>query len=218
MPLLLGVALVVAACSDDGDADAPQDGSRPSIETIESIIVEVTPPLELSASADPEFLAGVLADDVVTADEVEEGYGRYIDCLADGGAAGIYAFDLSLRVVYSDWSLPEAEADANDQAELSATCSRDFVGNLIVRYNEANPPAPDLAESQRASLVACIEAIDPDVAARVPDVVTFDTTGEGVYVGDLQLDVAEALRADAGQAPAIERCVGSLGVPWTRFG
>ena len=218
MPLLLGVALVVAACSDDEDADAPDDGSRPSIETTEPIIVEVTPPLELSASADPEFLADVLADEVVTADEVEEAYGHYIDCLADGGAAGIYAFDLALRVAYSDWSLPEAQSDANDQAELSATCSRDFLGDLIVRYNEANPPEPDLAESQRASLVACIEAIDPDVAARVPDVVTLDTTGEGAYVGDLQLDVAEALRADAGQAPAVERCVGSLGVPWTRFG
>ena len=98
MPLLLGVALVVAACSDDEDADAPDDGSRPSIETTEPIIVEVTPPLELSASADPEFLADVVADDVVTADEVEEAYGHYIDCLADGGAAGIYAFDLALRV------------------------------------------------------------------------------------------------------------------------
>lgn len=208
------LAATFTACSDD---EAAPDGTDEQIagETTEPVIVEITAPLELSASADPEFLPEILADDVVTADEVTEAYDRYIGCLAEGGAAGIYALDLELRVAFADWSLPDA--DANDQAELAATCQRDFLGDAILRFEETNPPPADLAERQRASIVACVEEIDPAVAARIPQVVTLDTIEQGVSAVELQLD-ATALDADPGEVDAVDRCIGARGAAWQPFG
>ena len=206
--------LVVGACSDDDAGPDDTDGAAPT-ETTDAVFVEVTPPLELSASADPDFIGEVLADDVVTADELTDAYDRYIDCLVEGGAAGIYALDLDLRVLAADWSIDGAEG--NDQATLDASCKRDFLGDLIPRFNEANPPEADLLERQRASVVACVEAIDPAVAARIPAVVTLDSTEEGVSVIDLQLD-ATALGADEGEVDAVNRCTGALGAAWHEFG
>ena len=211
------VALTVglAACSDDDDDDAAPDTVVLELTgSTEPVRIDVTPPLELSASADPDFLADVLADDTVTIEEVTEAYERYIACLADGGAVGVYAFDLDLRVAFADWSLPGAAG--SDKATLDGSCKRDFVGDLIPRFSDANPPAADLAERQRASMVACVESIDPAVAAEIPDVVTLDTTEQGVSVVDLQLD-ATALGADSGQVDAVNRCIGALGAATHEF-
>jgi hypothetical protein len=209
---------LVAACSDDDDPGAETtDRGGPPAESADPVIIEVTAPLELGTALGTDFVTGVLDDDTVTADEVADAYDRYIQCLADGGAAGIYAFDLSLRVAFADWSLASAGSDANDQAELAATCSRNFLGDLIVRYEAANPPEADLAERQRDSVVRCVAAIDPELATGIPDVITLDTTGEGAYVGDLQLD-ASSLGDDAGQSAALSRCIGSLGAELVPFG
>ena len=211
----VAVLLSAAACSDDDDAAPELDDETP--ETTEPLAIDVTPPLELSASADPDFIAAVLADDIVTADELEDAYTRFIDCLANGGAAGIYAFDLSLRVAYSEWSIAGDAANSNDQARLQATCSRDFLGDLIPRYNEANPPDPDLATRRRDSIVDCVAAIDPDIAASIPDEVTVDTVVGGASVGELQLDAA-GLGAEPGQEDAVGRCIGAFGADWVAFG
>lgn len=205
------------ACADDDDDDDAVDGTA-IIEISEStdvFFVEDTPPLELSAVVDPEFIGDVLADDVVTVEELTDAHDRYIDCLVEGGAVGVSAFDLDLRVVAADWLIPGAQGD--DQATLDATCRRDYLGDLILRFDEANPPPDDLADRQRASVVACVEAINPELAAQIPDIVTLDTTEQGVSVIDLQLD-ATALDADVGEVDAVNRCTGMLGADWEQFG
>ena len=207
-------SIAVAACSDDADGAADDSEGATAAETTDPVVVEITPALELSASADPDFLDEILADDTVTVDELTDAYQRYLDCLADGGAAGIYAFDLDLRVAFADWALPDG--DTNDPAELDATCKRDFLGDLIPRFGDANPPAADLADRQRASTVACVAAINPAIAAKIPEEVTLDTTEQGVSVVDLQLD-ATALGADAGEVDAVNRCIGALGAPTQEF-
>ena len=212
------VALTVglAACSDDDDGDdaAPDTVTLELTGSTEPVRIDVTPPLELSASADPDALADILADDTVTVEEITEAYERYIACLADGGAVGVYAFDLDLRVAFADWSLPDATG--TDKATLDGSCKRDFVGDLIPRFNEANPPAPDLAERQQASMIACVESIDPAIAAEIPDVVALDSAEQGVSVVDLQLD-ATALGADSGEVDAVNRCIGALGASTHEF-
>jgi hypothetical protein len=211
--------LLAAACSDD-DTSSGGDGAGTAIDDTSAeplLLDEITAAPELNASADPDFITEVMSDGVISEAELGDAFQRYIDCLAEGGAAGIYAFDLSLRVAFSDWAMADARADPDDHAVLSATCSRDFLGDLIPRYNEANPPASDLADRQRDSVAACIREIDPDIADAIPDVVTLDTTGAGAYLGDLQLDVT-ALGADADQVAAVDRCIGTLGVAWTAFG
>ena len=210
---MIALAIGLAACSDDDDA-APDSVVLEITDSTEPVRIDLTQPLELSASADPDFLDDILADDTVTAEEVTDAYERYIECLADGGAVGVYAFDLDLRVAFADWSLPDATG--TDKATLDGSCKRDFVGDVIPRFNAANPPAADLAERQRASVVACIESIDPAVAAEIPDVVTLDTTEQGVSVVELQLD-ATALGADSGEVDAVNRCIGALGAATHEF-
>jgi hypothetical protein len=211
---MIALAIGLAACSDDDDDAAPDSVLLEITDSTEPVRIDVTPPLELSASADPDFLAEILADDTVTVEEVTDAYERYIECLADGGAVGVYAFDLDLRVAFADWSLPDASG--TDKATLDGSCKRDFVGDLITRFNDANPPAADLAERQRASMIACVESIDPAVAAEIPDVVTLDTTEQGVSVVELQLD-ATALGADSGEVDAVNRCIGALGAATLEF-
>jgi hypothetical protein len=211
---MIALAIGLAACSDDDDDAAPDSVLLEITDSTEPVRIDVTPPLELSASADPDFLADILADDTVTVEEVTEAYERYIACLADGGAVGVYAFDLDLRVAFADWSLPDATG--TDKATLDASCKRDFVGDLIPRFNEANPPAADLAERQQASMIACVESIDPAIAAEIPEVVTLDTAEQGVSVADLQLD-ATALGADSGEVDAVNRCLGAIGAATHEF-
>jgi hypothetical protein len=209
---MIALTIGLAACSDDDDDAAPHTVLLELTGTTEQVRIDVTPPLELSASADPDFLDDILADDTVTVEEITDAYERYIDCLAEGGAVGVYAFDLDLRVAFADWSLPEAAG--TDKATLDGSCKRDFIGDLIPRFNEANPPAADLAERQRASMVACVESIDPAIAAEIPDVATLDTTEQGISVHDLD---ATALGADSGEVDAVTRCIGALGAATHEF-
>jgi len=212
------LATTAGACDDDdGDGGAAGDDSDPAPATIDDIAVEPTPVLDIDTDVDPDYLDGVLADDVVSADELDDAYGRFIDCLAEGGAAGLYAYDIDLRVgLAADWSLA-ADAAENDAESLRVMCSRAYLGGLIDRYYDANPPPDDLAERQRASVVECVSAVNPDLVASIPDVVTVDTSGTGAFVGDLQLDPA-SVGAEPGEVEALRRCFGSLGAPWTPFG
>ena len=211
----VSLVLGLVACSDDDDTASENTVELELAETTEPLRVDVTQPIELSASADPDFLGEVLADDTVTGDELTDAYARYIGCLADGGAVGIYAFDLELRVAFADWSLPDATG--TDKATLDRSCKRDFLGDLIPRFNEANPPGDDVAERQWASMVACVGSIDPAIAAEIPDEVPLTTTEQGVSVVDLQLD-ATVLGAGAGEVDAVNRCFGSFGAPTQEFG
>lgn len=213
---LLVLAVAMPACSDDTGNEVEPD--QPVTATTSDIVVEPTLAIDLNTSADPEFIDDVLADDEVSAAELEDGYQRFIACLADGGAAGIYAYDIGLHVgLAADWSLARETADANDAASLEASCARDFLGDLIARYDEANPAPPDLAQHQRDNVVACVSAVNPTVADAIPDVMSLDTTGAGANALDLQLDPA-SLGAEPGEVEAVRRCLGSLGVEWTEFG
>ncbi len=209
----------VTGCSDDAsDDDAGNDVEREEqvTDTTSDFLIEITLPVELQASLDPDFVAGVLADDVVTDDEMTDANQRYIECVTEGGAAGIYAFDLDLLVMLHEWSLPStARRDA--AASLHASCSRDFLGDLFPQYQATNPGGDDLAARQRESTVACIAAINPDVAAQIPAVIPVDTTGAGATGEDLQLDPA-SLGAALGEVEPIRRCIGSSGVEFTPFG
>lgn len=213
---LVGLILAVGACSDD---DAPEvDNNETVIETTTDINVEPTLAPEMNTSAETEFIDGVLADDVVSTEELEDAYERFIACLADGGAAGLYAYDIDLHVgLAADWSLASATAGANDAASLEASCSHDYLGDLIERYYEAHPAPPDLAEHQRESVVACVTAVNPAFADAFPDVMSLDTTGTGAFVGDLQLDPG-SLGAEPGEIEPVRRCLGSLGAGYTAFG
>lgn len=210
----VAAALALAACSDDDDDARDADEGATPAEATDPIRVDVTAALELDPPVDPDFIPAVLADDEVTTDELTDAYARYIGCIEDGGGAGLYAFDPSLDVFYNEWTLP----DDGDAAALNASCSRDFLGDLIERHRQANPPAGDIAERQRASVLACLEAISPEVAAAIPEgAFTVDTTGVGLNLADLQLDPA-ALGAEAGEATAVQRCFGTLGATTTPFG
>jgi len=216
-PTLLVLALAAAACSDDEDRDGVEP-VEPATETTTDIVAEPTPALELNTSADPSFIDDILADEQVTASELEDGYERFIACLTDGGAAGIYAYDIELHITLAaDWSLALDTAGANDAASLEASCAHDYLGDLIDRYEQANPAPPDLVERQRASVVRCVAAVNPTVADAIPDVMSVDTTGAGANAFDLQLDPA-SLGAEPGEVEAIRRCLGSLGAEWTQFG
>lgn len=211
------LATTAGACSGDDDADDDGGATDPVARTSDDIVVEPTLALDIDTNVDPAFLDDVVADDAVSADELEDAYGRFIDCLAEGGAAGLYAYDIDLRVgLAADWSLA-ADAAENDAESLRVMCSRAYLGGLIDRYYDANPPPDDLAERQRASVVECVAAVNPDLVASIPDVVTTDTTGTGAFVGDLQLDPA-VIGAEPGEVEALRRCFGSLGAPWTPFG
>ena len=220
---LPALVLGLVGCSDDDDdaSDAVAQESA-ATETTTDFIVEVTPPVEMQASADPDFLPGVLADDVVTADELDAAYQGFIGCLTEGGAAGIYAYDIALHIdITSDWSLASADADPNAAASLNASCSRDFLGDLISRYEAANPDEPDIVVRQRENIVECLNAVNPAIAAELPDDITVDTSGEGPSFAEMQLDpteLDEELQLEEGQILAVNRCVGSVGADWIEFG
>jgi len=215
--IVLALILGVGACSDDDAGPDAEPAERATV-TTSDIIVEPTLALELNASADPSFIDGVVADDVVSSAELEGGYERFIACLVDGGAAGLYAYDIDLHVgLAADWSLPSATAGANDAASLEASCSRDYLGDLIERFYDANPAPADLAERQRAGVVACVAAVDPNLADAIPGALTVDTTGSGANAVDLQLDPT-SIGAEPGQVEPVRRCMGALGADWIEFG
>ncbi len=217
---MVGLVIGVTACSDDDENGAGSEVERELqvTGTTSDFIVEFTPPVELQASVDPDFVANVLADGVVTADEMTDANQRYIECVADGGGAGIYAFDLDLLVMLHEWSLPSTAA-RNAAASLHASCSRDFLGDLFPRYKATNPGDADLAARQRERLGACVAAIDPTAAANIPDAIPVDTTGAGATGEDLQLDpTALNPDADAGQVEGIRRCIGAYGAEIVAFG
>ncbi len=65
--------------------------------------------------------------------------------------------------------------------------------------------------------MACIAAVNPAIAAEIPDVIPVDTTGAGATGEDLQLDPT-ALGADPGEVEPVRRCIASLGAEMTTFG
>jgi hypothetical protein len=220
----LVLVCAVAGCDRGGDDGA--DGSNPEAtlsapETLPPVPVERTIPAGSVAAEDTAFVSGVVADGTVSADELAAAYDEYIRCLAAGGAAGRYAYDVELRTGLAvDWSLdidPTVDRDV-----LSATCSRRYLGDLTRRYQTDNPPPDDLAARQRASIAACVAAVSPQAAANLPDAIAVGTAGEAPSVGELQLDPGaldpEALGADPADIDAVAACIASVGVAWQPFG
>lgn len=217
------VLLATGACSDDdgGGGDGEPDATLSSPETPPPPLLHVTLPDETVAGENRSFLDDVLADDTVTAEELDEAYQRYVDCLADGGGTGRYAYDLELRTgVVVEWTIDPDQSDPVDRDGLSASCSRQYLGDLNRRYHRANPPSTGLVEQQRASIVSCLEAVSPAAAAILPDDITIGTTGEGASVTELQLDATGLLPDDASadDVAAVNGCVASIGADWHEFG
>jgi hypothetical protein len=208
--LLVAVAAVLGACSDDDDAPTEPTPLMPGE-------IDVTPTLATIPSIDPDFVPSVLADDIVTAEELTTAYERYVDCLADGGASGEYAYDLSLHAaLVLDNTNAAADTSDADGAALVAGCSNDYLDGLSDRYFRANPDPDDIGERQRDSIVACVREVDPAAAADVPDVVTTDTAAPGYYLSGT-LDVS-FMTDDPEKIPAIERCFYGIGAEWRTFG
>jgi hypothetical protein len=173
-------AVVLAACSDDDDAGSEPDATLSSPQTPPPPLLHVTLPAQTAAGEDGSFLDDVLADDTVTANELDDAYQRYVDCLVDGGGTGRYAYDIELRTgIVVDWTIDPDDDDPVDRERLSTSCSRQFLGDLIRRHHRANPPATDLVELQRASIVDCLETVSPAAAATLPDDISVDTAGQG---------------------------------------
>jgi hypothetical protein len=128
----VGVAaagLVLGGCSGDaGDADA----FRADIEM-------------MARSFDSEFVKGVLADDKVTQEEVDEALARQLQCMRDHGIEAEMEEDFAgnLQVVSKAFQVP-------NQADIGADCSSESGGPDIaglfrmMKTNPSNVGLPDL--------------------------------------------------------------------------
>jgi hypothetical protein len=215
----------VAGCvgsTDDGAEESSPDATLSAPETLELQPIDATVPASLPGE-DDSTVDEVLADDAVTADELAAAYERYIDCLAAGGGAGRYAYDVELRTGLAvEWATG-ADGDGDlDRDVLGASCSRQYLGGLTRRFDLANPPPDDLADRQRASIASCIEPVSPEAAANLPAEIAIGTAGEASSVGELQLDPAAldpaTLGADEADVAAVSSCIASVGAEWQAFG
>lgn len=207
----VAAALSLAACTGDDDDDAAEPTDVPAV-------IDIQPTIETVPSHDPDFLPSILADEQVTADELATGYERYVQCLADGGAYGTYAYDLDLRSTLAlDYQVAGDDGGENYSASLQAGCSRDFLSGLDERYFAANPAPDDLADRQRDSIVDCVETVDPAAVDRMPDAVTTDSAAPGFYVDSGTLDIG-FLTDDPEALPELQRCFYSIGAEWRPFG
>lgn len=214
--LVTAAATLAASCSDDGDADRPID-TLPPIDTQLPVVGDVTEPPVTRPSTEDEFIESIVADDEVTAEELDAAYQAYIRCLADGGGSGRYAYDIELRIPLTlDWTIDPDESGGLTANGLAATCARDFLDDLVDRFEAGSPPPDDLAARQLDNLAACVTRFSPDAAAALPDAVTLDTTGTLPLIDDLQLG-----RLTDGANPDIDvpvaRCVESRGAAWREF-
>ena len=219
--ILLVAALGACDGGDDGPGDSNPEATLSAPETLPPVPVERTIPAATLAGEDTGFVGSVVADGTVTADELAAAYDGYIECLAAGGGAGRYAYDVELRTGLAvDWSL---DVDPSvDRDVLSAACSRRFLDDLTRRFQTDNPPPDDLAARQRASIVSCVAAVSPEAADNLPEAISVGTAGEVASVGELQLDPAaldpEALGADPADIDEVSSCIASVGVAWQPFG
>ena len=210
------VALCLGGCGDDDGAD-PEAAA-----TTDPLPPDVGPVIATEPSADPEYLQRVTADGEVTAAELEAAYETYVQCLAEGGAYGRFAYDVSLRIPLTlEWRLDGDDGLGSAAASLDAGCSHDYLGDLAGRFAATHPQPDDLAARQRESIVDCIRPISPRAAAAVPASITTDTGAEGVYIGEAQLDVLAfdpELADDREAVAAIAECFATLGATWHEFG
>jgi hypothetical protein len=219
---VLAAAAVLAACSgDDGDGGDAQPDDTTQVVVVDSLVVPpeaIEEPVGTVVVSDTGFVPRVLADDVVTAEELTTAYTSYIDCLAAGGGSGLYAYDLDLLVgLTMDWRIGGDGGRGQASNTLDASCSESYLGDIANRFFATTPRPDDLQERQHDSITACVEAIDPAVAREIPDDITTDTAVEGVYIDEVQADLA-FLGADADNADEISSCFTRVGVPWQRFG
>jgi hypothetical protein len=222
----VGVIVLVAALGacdrgDDGPGGSSPDATLSTPETLPPVPVERTIPVATLAGEDTAFVGSAVADGTVTGAELAAAYDGYIACLADGGAAGRYAYDVELRTGLAvDWS-PEAGPSV-DRDVLSAACSRRYLGDLTRRFHNDSPPPDDLAARQRASIAACVAAVSPEAAANLPEAISVGTSGDAASVGELQLDPGaldpEALGADPADIDEVASCIASIGIAWRPFG
>lgn len=217
---IVTMCAAIAACSGDDSGDAAPESTTPVVVVDSGAIppeaIEV--PVGSVVVADTNFVPEVLADDVVTAEELDDAYQHYLGCLADGGASGRYAYDIDLQVGLTvDWQLAGSDSLGRASNTLDIGCSESYIGNIANHYFDTTPRPDDLQQRQHDSIVACVEAIDPDVAREVPDDITTDTDVAGVYIDEVQVDVAflGATEEDAGE---ISLCFTRVGVPWREFG
>ena len=218
-----GIALVSCIGGDDGGNDTDDGGAatlaepdtfplRPAEATIPGVTTD-----------DTSAIADVVADATVTADELIDAYERYVGCLADGGGAGRYAYDIELRTgLVVEWTITEDDPTDLDRNVLSATCSARYLGTLTSDFERANPAAEDLDSRRSDSIAACIEPISPEAAANVPAEVTIGTADGTTNIGELQLDPAsldpETLGASPEDTRAVSACIASIGAEWHPFG
>jgi hypothetical protein len=221
------VAALFTGCiggDDDGDdAEGGPDATLSPPETLAPIPVEATIAAASLAGEDSGSLDEVLADDTVTADELAASYERYIECLASGGGAGRYAFDIELRTgLVVDWAVDDSGGGTVDRDVLGASCSRRYLGDLTHRFESANPAPDDLSERQRASIAACIETVSPEAAANLPQEISVGTGGDASSLSELQLDPSaldpEVLGSSPDDIAAISDCIAAVGTEWRPFG
>lgn len=218
---VVAMSVVAGACSGDDGADEATSESTTPVVVVDT---EAVPPEAVEAPvgavvvSDTGFVPNVLADDEVTAEELDDAYQRYIGCLADGGASGRYSYDIDLQVGLTiDWQLAGDDPLGQASNTLDIGCSESYLGTIANRYYATTPRPDDLQQRQHDSIVACVEAIDPAVADEVPDDITTDTSVDGVYIDEVQVDLA-FLGATEEDADEISLCFTRVGVPWREFG
>jgi hypothetical protein len=218
------VVAVLAGCIGDDDDEAEEvdnpDATLPAPDTFPVQPIDATIPDATLAGEDDGTIDDVLADDIVTADELAASFESYIDCLAAGGGSGRYAYDIELRTgLVVEWS--DDTPDDVDRDALSAACSARYLGDLTRRFDRANP-VEDLAGRQRASIAECVTAVSPEAAANLPASISVGTAGEASSLTELQLDPAaldpETLGADPADVEAVSSCIAAIGTEWRQIG
>jgi hypothetical protein len=212
LPVAVAVVLVAGCSDDDG-------GSRDSQPVDSVLLADLLPPPVDTEASDDTFVERVLADDVVTTDELESAYEGYIRCLVAGGVSGVYSWDISLEVgpVTDGLSIAGDDPEGARLTSVQAGCARDRLDNLTNLHDAANPQDPgDLLARQRESIDDCVTAVNPAVAANLPDDLTVSTVVDGAATIDLQLDPT-SLGAQGDEVLPVDRCLGSLGAPYTPF-
>lgn len=194
-------ALALAACNGQPAPESPSPAS-------------MAPPAgrgEVEArtwAEDSTFVEAVLADGVVTREELEQAYARFEECLVGNGAAG----EIWVAPEYGQTS-PALNLYADDEygervQGILDSCQDATLGAVERSFALANPVTP-AQEAQMLDLaLRCLRDRSPELADQVP--VDADYGAVRIWAVDFQSDPAHA--------QAIDECVVRLGIPFRSFG
>ena len=170
--------------------------------------VRVTAAVELPNAGDHPLVAGWIADGEVTADELTEAYGAYIDCLEAAGMEGKYTYDVGRMGpgVAMEYNMPGDGPDGGLTDRVERHCQAQYVTPVERLYTD--PLAwEDREDARRQTTIECLIQVDPTLSA-IPDSDSLTTLDSPLY--------EQTIRSGDHDSP-IAQCIETLGVGWTEF-